>query len=243
LEIFSEQSSTAIKFPKIKCSKNQIMRFHVVTIFPKILDSYINESIIKRAREKGLAEIIFYDLREWTKDKHRKVDDIPYGGGAGMVLKAEPIINSVKDIKKQCSGNVRTILMSAKGKRWKQQKSVDFIKYDDLILICGRYEGVDDRVCKFIDEEICIGPFVLTGGELPAMSVIDSIIRLVPGVLGNEESVETESFSEAGALEHPHYTRPETIEIGGEKYRVPKILLSGNHKDIDEWRNRKSKKK
>lgn len=223
------------------------MNFHIITIFPNIFDSYINESIIKLAQEKELIGIKTYDLRDWTTDKHKTVDDTPYGGGAGMLMKIEPLYLAIKDIKSKIkSEKVRTILMSAKGRTWTQQSAQKHSQtYDDIIIICGRYEGIDERISNFIDEEISIGDYVLTGGEIGALTLLDSITRLIPGTLGNEESSVSESHSEKGILEYPQYTRPEIFVAEGKEMKVPEILLSGNHKKIEEWRenNKKSKQK
>jgi tRNA (guanine37-N1)-methyltransferase len=220
------------------------MKFDIVTIFPKIFDSYFNESIIKRAREKKLIDINVVNLRDFTNDKHKTVDDSPFGGGAGMVLKIQPIFDCVESLKFQpkagppLAEKAHIILFSAKGKKYTQQDAKRLSKYDNLILICGRYEGVDERVAKYVaDEEISIGDYVLTGGEVPAMAVIDSITRLIPGALGNEESPKNESHNKKGYLEHPQYTRPEKFN----NWKVPEVLLSGNHKEIEKWREKNSK--
>lgn len=231
------------------------MTFHIITIFPAIFGSYFNESIIKRAREKNKIKIKIYDLREWTSDRHRTVDDKPYGGGAGMVMKPEPLFAAVQDIKKKIyrgggagkssakkKGDARTILFSAKGKTYAQPQARKFSKLKHIIMICGRYEGVDERVAEYLaDEEISIGNYVLTGGEIPAMLIVDSVARLLPGVLGNKESLDFESHSLPGNLEYPQYTRPETLVWKKKKMSVPKVLLSGDHKKISEWRKKKSK--
>jgi len=216
------------------------MTFDIITIFPDIFNSYFSESIIKRAQEKKIIKIISHNLRTYSIDKHNTVDDRPYGGGAGMVLMAEPIIKTIKSIKKK-SEKQKIILLSAKGKKWNQQLAKKYAKLDNITLICGRYEGVDERVKKFVDEEISIGDYVLTGGEIPAMIIIDSVTRLLPGVLGNEQSAQHESHSTKNILEHPQYTRPEVLTIGDKKLRVPKVLLSGNHAKIEKWRKQKSK--
>lgn len=220
------------------------MTFHIITIFPEIFDSYFNESIIKRAQKNKLIDIKTYNLREWTTDKHKTVDDTPYGGGAGMVMKADVLYRAVSDIKSKVkSQKSKVILFSAKGKRWKQARAKEWSQdYTDIIMICGRYEGVDERILKFIDEEVSIGDYVLTGGELGAMVLVDSIARLLPGVLGNDDSSISESHSTPGLLEYPQYTRPEVLEINGKKYKVPKVLLSGNHAEISAWRRKKMKK-
>lgn len=229
------------------------MNFHIITIFPRIFDSYFNESIIKRAQAKEKIKIIVHDLRDWTDDRHRTVDDTPYGGGAGMVMKVEPIYCALRDIEsrimnnesrkknKKNAHNSKRILLSAKGKSWNQQMAKKYSKLENIILICGRYEGVDERVTKFIDEEISIGDYVLTGGEIGAMAMIDSVTRLLPGVLGNAVSLDAESHSEPGVLEYPQYTRPDIFEANGKKYKVPKVLLSGNHKEINAWREKSQK--
>jgi len=227
------------------------MTFHIITIFPHIFDSYLNESILKRAQKNKLIKIKVHDLRKWTTDKHKTVDDTPYGGGAGMILKVEPLYKAIKHIKSSVKCQVSSvILLSAKGKTWNQQMAQKYSKIDNIILICGRYEGVDERVKKFVDQEISIGDYVLTGGEIPALAIIDSITRLLPGVLGNEKSPQSESHSTPGVLEYPQYTRPEVFEVDENltagkvrKYKVPKILLSGNHQKIEQWRKKMSKKK
>ncbi|MFH1427445.1 MAG: tRNA (guanosine(37)-N1)-methyltransferase TrmD [Patescibacteria group bacterium] len=222
------------------------MIFHLITIFPEIFNSYFSESIIKRAQKNNIIKVNVHNLRKWTADKHKTVDDAPYGGGAGMVMKVEPIHKALLAIKSKAkknlpagkAGKLKVILLSAKGKPWNQQLAKKYSKQENIILICGRYEGVDERVKKFVDEEISIGDYVLTGGEIPAMIIVDSITRLLPGVLGNKESSKEESHSLPGILEYPQYTRPEIFATDGKKYRVPKILLSGNHKKIDEWRKK-----
>jgi tRNA (guanine37-N1)-methyltransferase len=221
------------------------MRFDIITIFPKIFDSYFAESILKRAQKSGLIKIKAQDLRDYADGKHKKVDDTPYGGGAGMLMKVEPIFGALKDMKK--AKKSRVILFSAKGKRYTQKDAQRLAKYEQLIMICGRYEGVDERVVKnLVDEEISIGDYVLTGGEIPAMIVVDSVTRLLPGVLGNAQSLEEESFSnfhnseleiKNSQLEYPQYTKPE--EFNG--WKVPKVLLSGNHQEIEKWRRNNSK--
>lgn len=236
------------------------MKFDIITIFPHIFDSYFNESILKRAQKKGLIKIKIHNLRDFTSDRHKTTDNKPYGGGPGMVMMVEPIFKAVEKLKtqklnlktktKNSKLKRRVILFSAKGKQFTQAEARRLAKYDQLILICGRYEGVDERVAKYItDEEISVGKFVLTGGEIPAMIVVDAISRLVPGVLGKKESLAEESFGvrplgrdkkslvRAPYLEYPQYTRPENFR----GWKVPKVLLSGNHKKIEEWRRSKSK--
>jgi tRNA (guanine37-N1)-methyltransferase len=226
------------------------MRFDIITIFPKIFDSYFDESIIKRAREKKLIQIKIRNLRDFTRDKHRKIDDKPYGGGAGMVLMAEPILRAVSKIKSKIKNQKsKIVIFSAKGKQFTQRIAYDWAKnYKHLILISGRYEGIDERVKKILKaDEISVGPYVLTDGDAAAMLIISAITRLIPGVI-NWESLEEESYfnrlvkkEKEKALEYPHYTRPEVLVYKNRKYRIPKILLSGNHKKIDEWRKRRIK--
>jgi len=232
-----------------------MIKFDIITIFPNIFESYFTESIIKRAQKADLVQIRVHDLRDYTSDKHNKVDDTPYGGGAGMVMRIEPIWRCVQSLKLKgkaqnaklknspAKTGSRTILFSAKGKKYTQADAKRLAKYDKLILICGRYEGVDERVAEqVVDEEISIGNYVLTGGEIPAMVLVDSITRLLPGVLGNPKSLEEESFSsmqDENIVEYPQYTKPEDF-MG---HKVPEILLSGNHKEIRKWREKNSKKR
>lgn len=228
------------------------MTFNIITIFPEIFNSYFNESILKRAQEQGNIKINIINLRDYTTDKHKTVDDTPYGGGAGMVMKVDILYKAVSSIKYQVLSNdkkteplntkylipnTKTILLSAKGKKWTQQKAKEYAGLENITLICGRYEGVDERITEFIDEEISIGDYVLTGGEIGAMALVDSITRLLPGVLGNEQSAQDESHSIPGELEYPQYTRPEVfVDDKGHEYKVPEVLLSGNHALIREWR-------
>ncbi|MDP3901462.1 MAG: tRNA (guanosine(37)-N1)-methyltransferase TrmD [bacterium] len=216
------------------------MKFDIITIFPKIFDSYFKESILKRAQENRLIKIITHNLRDYTTDKHRKVDDRPYGGGPGMVLQVEPICRAVSSIKHKASRKksikIRVILFSTRGKKFDSKTAKRLSKYDQLILICGRYEGVDERVAKYIaDEEISIGDYVLSGGELPAMILVDAVSRQIPGVLGKYESLEEIKGS------YPVYTRPEIFKFKKRSetktVKVPKVLLSGSHKEIDKWRS------
>lgn len=215
------------------CSIQGCMRFDILTIFPKIFDSYFNESILKRAQKKGLIKIVAHDIRKYSKDKHKKVDDKPYGGGAGMVMLFEPIAAAVAAVKRKSRSAKRrkVILFSTRGKKFNSKVARRLALCDQLILICGRYEGVDERVAKHIaDAEISMGDFVLTGGEIPAMTVVDAVSRQIPGVLGKKESLEERQGS------YPTYTRPEVIMWKRRKLRVPKALLSGDHKKISEWR-------
>jgi tRNA (guanine37-N1)-methyltransferase len=248
------------------------MIFNIITIFPQIFDSYFNESILARAKKEKLIDIKIHNLRDFTADKHSTVDDTPYGGGAGMILKIEPIWKCVQFLKSQISNlksqtnsktqnskpKTRIILFSAKGKKYTQRDAERLKKYDNLIMICGRYEGVDERVAEHVaDEEFSIGEYVLTGGEIPAMAVVDSVSRLLPGVLGNKESLSEESYSSDSQFtahnsqddnskeklkaksynlkakkEYPHYTKPE--EFNG--WKVPEVLKNGNHAEIEAWR-------
>ncbi|MBL7021918.1 tRNA (guanosine(37)-N1)-methyltransferase TrmD [Patescibacteria group bacterium] len=210
--------------------------YHIISAFPKILESYFNDSILKRAQDKKLIKIINHDIRKFSKDKHKNIDDTPYGGGVGMVLMIEPIYLAWKSIKKKKKSI--TILLSPAGKVFNQPQAKKFTDYDQIIFICGRYEGVDARVDNIIDLKLSIGDYVLTGGELGAAIVIDAVTRLIPGVLGKYESTEDESHSKKGVLEYPHYTKPETFKAGLKKWKVPKVLLSGNHAKIKEWRER-----
>lgn len=210
------------------------MRFDILTIFPEIFSSYFQESILKIAQEKGLIEIHTHDIRQYSKDKHKKVDDIPFGGGAGMVMTPQPLYDAIQALKKINQGPV--IYLSPQGATLTQSKVEKFAKADqDLIILCGRYEGIDQRIIELlVDQEISIGKYVLTGGELAAMVMVDSISRLIPGVLGKEESHLEDSFSKnlKRKKEYPHYTRP--AEFKGLK--VPEVLTSGHHKKIAKWR-------
>jgi tRNA (guanine37-N1)-methyltransferase len=208
------------------------MKIDIITIFPKMFQGPFEESIIKRAQDKSLVQINIHNLRKWTTDKRGTVDNRPYGGGVGMVMMAEPIVKAIEELK---SSNTRVVLLSARGKLWDQEKTVAHSKEEHLILIAGHYEGVDERVTGFIDEEISIGNYILTGGEIPAMVLVDSIVRLIPGVLEKEEATQIESFAEVDGrtvLEFPQYTHPEDFR----GLKVPKILLSGNHGEIEKWR-------
>ena len=218
------------------------MSFDIITIFPRIFDSYFNESILKRAQKKKLVEIKIHNLRDFVKNKHKMVDDKPYGGGAGMVLMAEPILKAVSSIKKK--NHSKIIILSAKGKQFDQKLAQKLSKSDQLILISGRYEGIDERVKTVLKaDEISIGPYVLTDGDVAIQVLLSAIVRLIPGVI-KMESLKEESHRNSlikgekgkGELEYPHYTRPEVFTYKGKKYRVPKILLTGHHKKIAAWR-------
>jgi len=207
-----------------------MLRFDIITIFPGMFDTVVNESIVKRAQEKKKVVIKVHDLRGWTNDVHRKVDDRPFGGGPGMVMMPGPIFAALKKVRGVRKAYV--ILTCPGGTPFTQKKALQLSKKKNIIFICGHYEGVDERVREeLVDESLSIGDYVLTGGELPAMVMIDAVTRLLPGVLGKAESLESETF-EGGLLEYPHYTRP--ADFKGKK--VPSVLLSGNHKDIEDWR-------
>ena len=235
------------------------MKISIITLFPEMIAPFFDDSIIKRAKEKGAVEIELINLRDFALDAHGTVDDRPYGGGAGMVLMVEPVVKAIKSCNaKRVTRNVKTILTSAKGKQYSQKKAQELAKLDSLIIVAGHYEGVDERVIAHIDEEISIGDFVLTGGELPAAMIVDSVIRLLPDVLKKEEATQEESFFEvaldelidicgsdptltklklkgekkARLLEYPHYTRPPVFE----KLGVPAILMTGDHEKIKRWR-------
>lgn len=206
------------------------MKISILTLFPEVFTPVINSSILSRAQRKGLVEFEVVNLRDFALDKHKTVDDSPYGGGVGMVLKADVLSEAVLKLKTNSS---RVILTAASGEKYNHKIARELSQNEHLILVCGHYEGVDERfVEKYVDQELSIGDYVLTGGEIPAMVITDSVVRLVKGVLEKVEATENESF-ETGHLEHPHYTRPETFE--GSK--VPPVLLSGDHKKIDQWRN------
>jgi len=215
------------------------MQFDIVTIFPGIFDSYFSESILKRAQEKQHIEMNIHNLRDYTTDKHHTTDDTPYGGGPGMVMKVGPIVRAIEDIEASSPGKTaRVILTSAKGSQYTQARARKYVKdFDQLIILCGRYEGVDERVMEMVDDEISVGPYVLTGGEIAAMAITDSITRLLPGVLGNVASSKDESHSKEGLLEYPQYTKPENFR----GWKVPEVLLSGNHEEISKWRKEQMK--
>lgn len=208
------------------------MRIDIITIFPEMFSSVLNKSIIKRAQEKGKARIFVHDLRNYSLDKHRKVDDRPFGGGSGMLMQVEPIFRAVEAIKKKIKAKARVILLCPQGDRFTQKSAKELSKHKNLILICGHYEGIDERVRQYLaDAQVSIGDYVLTGGELPAMVLVDSIVRLIPGVLGDKNSLNFESF-EGNLLEYPQYSRPAKFR----NYAVPEVLVSGAHGKISAWR-------
>lgn len=208
-----------------------MIRIGVLTLFPKMFENILGESILKRAQNKGLVAIKIHNLRDWTSDKHKTADDKPFGGGPGMVMKIEPIFKAIEELKK----GSKVILLTPQGAKLDQQSARKLAKEKSLVLICGHYEGVDERVRALADEEISIGDYILTCGEIPALVLIDSVVRLIPGVLGDDESAASESF-ENNLLEYPQYTRP--AEFKGMK--VPEVLLSGDHKKIEEWRKKEA---
>lgn len=216
-----------------------MMKIDILTLFPEMFKGILNESIMKRAQEKGRFHYNCIDFRSYSTNKHHKVDDYPYGGGAGMVLTPQPIFDAVEDITMESKDKPRIILMCPQGERFTQKKAEELANEDHLIFICGHYEGYDERIREhLITDEISIGDYVLTGGELGAMVVMDSVVRLLPDVLGNHESAPLDSFS-TGLLEHPHYTRPKDFR----GMKVPEVLMSGNHAWIEEWRMQQSLKR
>jgi tRNA (guanine37-N1)-methyltransferase len=244
------------------------MKISIITLFPKMIDSFFEESIVKKAKEKGLIEIELINLRDFALDSYGTVDDRPYGGGAGMVLRVDVLYKALKQIKnknekrKMTMKNEKIVLTSPKGEVFNQEKAKEYAKLDHLVIICGHYEGVDERVLNFVDEEVSLGDFVMTGGEITAAAITDAVCRLVPGVLKKDEASKIESFFEISVdklievlgedrilkklkekgvkkvklLEYPQYTRPEDF-LG---FKVPKILVSGNHKEIEIWRLKKA---
>lgn len=247
-------------------------QFDIITIFPEIFSSYFNESILKRAQKKKLIKINVVDLRKYTKGKHRQVDDRPYGGGPGMILMVEPIAKALSNLnamsyepraksrKAQSSkpkAQSRIIMLTPAGKKFNQREAERLAKYDQIILLCGRYEGFDARVDKLVDEKLSIGDYVLAGGELPAMVVVEAVSRQIPGVVGHEHALDEETFSPPSAkatggekgldyIEYPQYTRPEVFKLRAQSselraFRVPKVLLSGDHAKIKEWRKKQAK--
>jgi tRNA (guanine37-N1)-methyltransferase len=209
--------------------------FDIVTIFPSMIRQALADGVVGRAIERGTLDVAIHDLRDFTTDRHRVVDDTPYGGGPGMVLKPEPIFRALDHVEAVRGGPLTMVLMSPQGSQFTQAEAARLSRAEHVVLLCGRYEGVDERVLARVAEEISIGDYVLSGGELPALVVIDAVARLVPGVVGDDQSVVDDSFSR-GLLDFPHYTRP--AEVG--PLRVPDVLLSGNHAEIRRWRKRES---
>jgi tRNA (guanine37-N1)-methyltransferase len=217
------------------------MKIDILTLFPKMFDSVLGESILKRAAAKGALNVDIHNLRDYTSDNHRTCDDKPFGGGPGMVMKIEPVYKALEELKlryRAHKAQARTILLTPQGKRLEQKEVRRLAKQKRLILVCGHYEGVDERIRGLVDEEISVGDYILTCGELPAMVLIDAVTRLIPGVLGHSGSTKCESF-EGGLLEYPQYTRP--AEYMGMK--VPEIILNGDHKKIEKWRESEALKR
>lgn len=213
-------------------------KFQIITLFPEMFDGVLNNSMMWKAQDKKIVEFRLINLRDFGLGPRKTVDDTPYGGGDGMLLMPEPLFLAIKDAKKH-SPMAKVVLTTPRGRRWRQSMALDWSSSTyDYIFICGRYEGVDERILELVDEQISVGDYILTGGELPAMTIIDSIVRLIPGVLGGENSAAIESFSDGETLEFPQYTRPEVFN----GLEVPKVLLSGNHAKIDKWRSENSLK-
>ncbi len=216
------------------------MKFHVLTIFPEMFDSYLKETFISKGIEKGLIEVNIHNLRDYTNDPRKTVDDRPFGGGLGMVMKIEPIYRAINEIKTK---NTKIVVFSPRGEKYNQLKCTEYSKCDNLILISGRYEGIDERVLEnFADDIISIGDFDLMGGELPSMIVIESVSRLIPGILGKDSFLKERMTENGGFIEYPQYTRPEVfVTKEGKELKVPEVLLSGNHREIEVWREKKKK--
>ena len=215
------------------------MKFHVLTLFPDMITDGLGTSVTGRAIDRGTIQVNAINIRDYSRDKHKHVDDYPYGGGAGMVMQPEPVYLAYEDLTKQSGSRPRVIYVTPQGATFTQSMAEEFAKEEDLVFLCGHYEGVDERILEeIVTDYVSIGDYVLTGGELPAMVMIDAISRLIPGVLNNDESAEFESFHD-NLLEHPHYTRP--VEFRGK--RVPDVLLSGHHANIEKWRREQSLKR
>ncbi|MBQ3296297.1 tRNA (guanosine(37)-N1)-methyltransferase TrmD [Candidatus Saccharibacteria bacterium] len=214
-----------------------MVKFTIITLFREALEPYLKASMMWKATEKGLAEFDFVNLREFGLGPHKSVDDTPYGGGDGMLLRCEPVFNAIESVKAK-DPTAKVILPTPVGEIWSQEKAREFPKEGHYIILCPHYEGYDERILSIVDYKISLGKFVLTGGELPALVIIDSIVRLIPGVLGGENSAIIESFSDGNNLEYPQYTKP--YDFRGMK--VPDVLLSGNHGEVDKWRKEQSKR-
>lgn len=219
------------------------MRIDIISLFPEVFKSYFSKSIIWRAQKKKLVKIYLHNLRDYAKDKHKTVDDKTYGGGPGMILKIEPIYRALRALKiKKQKGKSKNkeliIMLDPGGKSFDQKMAKRLSKFRRLVFLCGRYEGFDERVKKIVDERVSIGEYVLTGGELPAMVITDAVVRLLPDVLGKKEALFEETHIKKGYVEYPQYTRPEIFKVNGKKLRVPKVLLSGDHKRIRDWRQK-----
>ena len=216
------------------------MRFDVLTLFPELFDSYLQQGHLKQALDKQLVEIHRWNFRDWAPGKHRSVDDKPYGGGPGMLLMCQPIFDCVAAVQQQAAAPGQLVMLTPQGRRLTQRVVEELAGYQRLLLLCGRYEGFDERIIDGLQPlEISVGDFICNGGEVPAMVVIDSVIRLVPGVLGDETSSKYESFAESGMLEYPQYTRPREFQ----GMTVPEILLNGNHAEIAKWREASSRER
>src|SRR5262245_36791 len=213
------------------------MQFDIVTIFPAMIEHALKVGVVGRAIDEGVLQVRVHDLRSFTSDRHHVVDDVPYGGGPGMLLKPEPLLKAVEDIELQSGARPTVILTSPQGGRFDQEVARRLSRLSHLVVLCGRYEGVDERVRSRVDEEISIGDYVVSGGELPALVIVDAVARLVPGVVGDQQSVAEESFSR-GLLDFPQYTRPAAIADASGELVVPDVLLSGNHREIRRWRKR-----
>ncbi len=215
------------------------MVFDIITIFPRLFDSFLRESLIKKAQDKKIIDIRIHDLRKYTTDRHKQVDDRPFGGGAGMVIKIDPVYKALEGIKYKDVPRKKVVLLTPTGRQFNQKMAARYAKLNRIIFLCGRYEGIDARVERFVDEKVSIGPYILSGGEIPAMAIIEAVSRLLPGFLGNRESIESNIKYKDKISEYPVYTRPDVfITKDGKKLRVPPVLLSGNHKQIEEWRRK-----
>jgi tRNA (guanine37-N1)-methyltransferase len=213
-----------------------LLRVDVVTIFPRMVEVPLSDGIVQRARDKGLVELCVHDLRAFSEDRHRNVDDAPFGGGPGMVMKVEPFLRALAQVRSTPVASEAIVVLSPRGRRFDQRSAERFARLDRLVLLCGRYEGIDERVVEAAGaEELSLGDFVLTGGEVAALAVVEAVTRLLPGALGDSESAEADSFAD-GLLDHPHFTRP--AEVGGRA--VPEVLLSGDHARIRRWRRKES---
>jgi tRNA (guanine37-N1)-methyltransferase len=219
---------------------SNVIRFDVLTLFPEIFESYVRQSLLDDAIRAGLVEVHTWNIRDWTEDRHQKVDDRPFGGGPGMVMMAQPVLDAVEAVQTKAEAPGRLVMLTPAGQRLTQTTVGELAQVARLLLLCGRYEGFDERIRLLLKPwEISVGDFICNGGEVPAMVVIDSVIRLVPGVLGDEQSAVDESHSEPGRVEYPQYTRPR--EFRG--HEVPEVLLSGNHAVIEKWRQEQSEKR
>jgi len=226
------------------------MQFDIITIFPEVFEPYFNTGMIWCAKKKKLVKINLHNLRDYTFDNHKTVDDRPYGGGPGMILKVEPIYRALCALSRKQDNKItkkqKVIIMDPAGKKFDQKMAKKYSKLENIVFLCGRYEGFDKRVEKFIDEKISVGDYVLTGGELPAMTIVDAVTRLIPGVLNKKEALLEETHNKSGYIEYPQYTRPEMFRIKNlesriKELKVPKVLLSGDHRKIKEWREKHSK--